>query len=233
MGDLSRVFLLISALAMFSCGGSIEPVAQDKAEDPLPATLIFPENNSECKEGTVINDQQSTITFQWEASTNTDSYTVHITNLETTSETIKDVHTNEAEITLDRSTPYKWYVTSESNSSEVVAQSATWKFYNAGNGEVSHAPFPAEAVNPEMGESIDLETGTVNLTWEGNDIDGDIVEFEIFYGSNNPPTTSLGVLTESNLGAEISAGQTYYWYVRTFDSQGNISESDTFEFKVN
>ena len=51
-------------------------------ESPGMVTLIFPENNTECKEGTIISDTQSEVAFRWNPSKNADSYILEINNLD-------------------------------------------------------------------------------------------------------------------------------------------------------
>jgi len=80
-----KLLFYLSALLILSCGGgddsgggtpTIPPPAA--IPDPSATSLIFPENNTECNEGVVVNDTQSTVTFRWENSQNTDSYEVNI-----------------------------------------------------------------------------------------------------------------------------------------------------------
>ena len=45
--------------------------------------LIAPANNETCLEGSIINDNQKEIVFQWGGSTNVTSYSLEIINLTT------------------------------------------------------------------------------------------------------------------------------------------------------
>lgn len=199
--------------------------------DPGSATLVFPENNLECTEGTVVNDLQSTITFQWQASQNTDSYEVNVKNLDTGDTQKTDSNTNEVPITLNSNTPYEWFVISKKNDSDARPESAKWKFYNAGAGVVNYAPFPAEAVNPKRGESI-AAASSVTLEWQGNDVDNDIAEFEVLFGTTAEPSSNIGSTFQSTMSVDVASGQTYYWRVITKDNVDNTSQSEIFDFKV-
>jgi len=205
-----------------------DPVSQG---DPSATNLVFPDNNLECTEGTVVSDTQSTVIFQWQASANTDSYEVNLKNLNTNSSSSINSNTNEASITLGRGVPYEWFVVSKSNGSNATAQSDTWRFYNAGGGVANYAPFPASAVSPTRGQTVSA-SGSIDLEWEGNDVDNDLTEFEVFFSTTNNPTTSLGTTAQSSISATISSGTTYYWRVISKDAAGNTSESDVFDFKV-
>ena len=232
--------LILMPIAMWSCGGSgggnggggTDDDGQGNIPDPSAATLVFPENNSECTEGSALNDDQSTITFQWNDAQNTDSYLVSVTNLNTGVSFSVPATQSEAPITVDRGTPYSWTVTSRANGTNATAESSTFRFYNEGPGITNYAPFPATAVQPSRGANL---SGTeVVLEWTGSDVDGDIVDYEVFLDTNADPSgNSLGVTAENSIeNVAVSAGTTYYWMVQTRDSAGNTSNSEVFQFRI-
>jgi len=139
-----HTFLGAFTLVLFlSCGGSTDSLPEEEQiEDPIAPTLIFPEDNTECQEGTIINDNQSRVLFQWNESQHTDSYEVHLENLDNGIESTHESNTNELGIVIERGTSYGWFVVSKSNESNEIAQSETWKFYNAGAAVVNHKCFP-------------------------------------------------------------------------------------------
>ena len=204
---------------------------QQNPDDPTAANLVFPENNTECIEGTVVNDLESSIKFQWEASSNTDTYDVNIRNLDLNVATTISANTNEVQVTLLQNTPYEWFVVSKVNEETTTAESEKWRFYNAGNGVENYAPFPAEAVSPTRGQTVSA-AGTITLEWSGNDVDNDIEEFEVLFGTSKDPTISLATTSQSSTTVNINSGQTYYWRVITKDEAGNRSQSEVFDFKV-
>ncbi|WP_058105253.1 hypothetical protein [Maribacter dokdonensis] len=232
-------FMFLFGLLLLSCGGGsdnetpIEPVAP-VVVDPSAASLIFPEDNTECNEG-VINandDTRSTVNFQWSASENTDSYEVKIKNLESGSVTTATSTTNQVDVLINRGTPYEWYVISLASGTTSTATSDTWSFYNQGQGIENYAPFPAIAITPQRGATITDTSSTVTLEWSTSDVDDDIVSYEILFDTVNEPTTSLGSTTNTTINASISTGNTYYWRVITKDSFDNTSNSELFEFRV-
>ena len=229
---------LISGLVACGGGGN-EPGSDpdpepDPVAAPLAATLVFPDNNSECNEGEVLNDTQRQVLFQWNASQNTDSYEVNLRDLSNNNFSRTVSNSNSALITLKRGNPYEWYVVSRANGTNETATSATWRFYNEGPGVTNYAPFPAVAVSPQRGASIN-STGTVTLEWEGSDIDNDLVEFEVYFGTDATADTLLETLSENSLQTDVTTGQgiVYYWRVRSRDSAGNTSFSEIFDFRVN
>jgi hypothetical protein len=198
---------------------------------PVAATLIFPDNNSTCIEGVIVSESNNRITFQWNEAQNTDSYTLVIRNLNTNQDINQSANTNQAAVTLDRGTPYQWYVISKAQGTNTTATSATWRFFNAGEGITNYTPFPADAVYPARGEQVPT-AGTLNLEWAGADVDDDITGFEVYLDTEATLGAAPVATTESTLEVTISSGQTYYWKVVTFDSAGNSSNSEIFEFSV-
>ena len=62
-------------LIQFNCSNDSGP------KDPLAPNLIFPNNNEACFDGTIVNDTQSSVDFQWSLSDNSVSYEVVVNNL--------------------------------------------------------------------------------------------------------------------------------------------------------
>ncbi len=225
-------FTIVLGIALTSCKKDNDNTDDvNNTEAPEAVALVFPDNNLECTAGTVVNDTQSSILFQWQNAANATSYEVKLTNLNTSTSTTMSTNTNEVSITIDRNTPFEWYVVSISSGTTETAESETWRFYNQGEGVLNYAPFPAMVESPTRGQTI-TSAGSVNLEWQGNDVDNDLVEFEVLFGNTSNPTTSVATTAQSSTVVSISAGQTYYWRVISKDSAGNTSLSEIFNFKV-
>ncbi|QBA64921.1 hypothetical protein [Muriicola soli] len=225
---------LLSALVL-SCGGGSDP---DPDPDPpvvIPApsaaSLIFPDDNTECNEGTIVNETQSTVTFRWSDSENTDSYQVNLRNLDNNNTSRTNSSINSADITILRGVPYEWFVVSRADGTNETASSPTWRFYNQGPGVENYAPFPADVVSPERGATVATAV-TVSLVWAGSDVDNDLEDFEVFFGTDSAALASLGTTTESTFDAAVESGMVYYWRIVSRDSQGNTSQSEIFDFRV-
>lgn len=231
---MRKILGLLSTAILLSCGGgdsTPEPPPPVVITPPSAAALIFPDNNTECNEGTVLNENQSVVTFRWTDAENADTYEVNLRNLSNNNTAKTNANINSVEITLLRGTPYEWFVVSRANGTTETATSTAWKFYNQGPGVENYAPFPAEAISPARGATV-AATGTVTLEWAGSDVDNDIADFELFLGIDAAALSSIGTTAESTLDATISAGTVYYWRVLSRDSQGNSSQSEIFEFRV-
>ena len=233
---MKKHIILTSVLSFFLILGcsSDDDGGDPPVVNPSASTLIFPDNNQECNEGVESSATQSTVTFRWNASDATDSYEVVLKNLDSQIESTHSATTNELAITILKATPYSWYVVSKSNSSEEDAQSPIWKFYNAGDAEQSHAPFPADLVAPAMGLNYEASTTSVTLMWQTTDIDGDLTNYDVLIGTTSPPTSSIvSSTTSTSFDATVSSGNTYYWRVIANDAEGNSSQSEVFQFRVN
>ncbi|MFD1162915.1 hypothetical protein [Hwangdonia seohaensis] len=222
------VFCIISACSSGDGGDApIDPI--EDVKDPTAATLVFPAANSECTEGTINTTTESTITFEWNASKYTDSYNLQLKDLNTGTVTSYSTSENSYAIKLKRGNPYSWFIVSRSNKTSKTGTSATWKFFNAGEGVSSYAPFPAEAVRPVLGANV--TSGDITLEWTTSDVDNDIESYNVNFGEVNPPTEFKTEITGTTLNnVTIEANKTYYWSVTTKDSQGNISYSEVFSF---
>lgn len=226
-------YILFSTFMVTSCGGGGEDITPaPEVTPPSASVLIFPEDNTECNEGTVISDTQSTVTFRWNVALDTDSYTVNVKNLNTNSITSQNTTNNQADITILRGVPYSWSVVSRANGTSRTATSQTWKFYNAGLPVESYIPFPAEVIRPQPGADVDASSGTVTLVWVGADIDNDIQNYTIFFGTENPPT-QINTVANTSLEVNVTAGTVYYWSILTRDSEGNTSNSEVWQFRAN
>lgn len=224
MKKIGIILLILVALGCSKDDGGGPPV-------PSAASLIFPDNNQECNQGIIVGSTQSTVTFRWSVSANSDSYNVVVKNLNNQITATHSTLVNELAITIQRGAPYSWYVVSKSADVVETAQSATWKFYNAGDPISSYTPFPADLVSPTLGATI-TGVSSQNLVWQGSDIDNDIVSYDVYFGTTNPPTTLNTNTASTSVNVSVAADNIYYWRVVTKDSQGNTSQSEIFQFKV-
>ncbi len=200
--------------------------------EPGKAVLVFPEQNSVCMEGRVISAEESAVDFRWSPSEYTDTYELTIKNLITAEVRTAGTAESHLEVVLGRNAPYSWYVTSKSRQTGVAAQSDVFRFYNAGPGAVSYAPFPAEILLPVMGQSV--PAGQVTLDWNGSDADGDLAVFDVYFGTSPNPDLFLSGLQDSKLeGVPVQANTVYFWRVISRDGAGNTSDSGVFRFSVN
>lgn len=232
--NIKQFLSVLSVVTLVGCSGGGDDdgggTPPPEAQSPEAALLISPIKDAECNQGNVISDDESTVTFEWNASKHTDDYTLVLKNLLDGSTKNIQVTATKKDENLLRGVPYSWYVISNSKATSKTATSEIWKLYNAGNGVENYAPFPAELVSPLMGG---VSKKTVSLSWNGNDIDKDIESYDVYLDTNNPPTTLQESTTTTSIkDIDLSADTAYFWMVITKDSEGNSSESPVFEFRT-
>ncbi|MFX0558401.1 hypothetical protein ACOCEA_16485 [Maribacter sp. CXY002] len=223
------IVITILSVLLSACGADLDLLDDILLEKQVE--LVFPENISECTEGTVISETKSEVVFKWTSLTeNTATYSVILTNLKTNTTTIIEATNTELLITLERGMPYSWFVSFASYDYPI---SEIWSFYNAGPGLESYLPFPATAVSPVSGASISSISTSVNLIWLGEDLDDDIKGYDLYFGIEaNPPLLVEDIEATRYNEIPVTAGQQYYWKIVTKDSVGNESESTIFTFIV-
>jgi hypothetical protein len=225
---MKRNITIALALLLAACGKKNGP---NPAKDPASAILTAPAKDQTCTNGTVLSNTESSVAFSWNASANTDAYELTVKNLLTQKDIVQQTTTPNATVTLSRNTPYSWSVTSKK--AKASAQSETWKFYNAGAGVTSYAPFPADIITPAFGEILSPANGKVNLTWKGSSVDNNISGYVVYFGPNNNPDIFRERITDAFVNdVTVSTNTTYYWRVVTVDKNGNISDSGMQNFYV-
>ncbi|WP_299125857.1 hypothetical protein [uncultured Winogradskyella sp.] len=200
------------------------------AQDPeVGVQLIFPFEGSLCNEGTNITPTESTVNFEWIPNDNALSYKLSVQNLDT--DVITEYITEDfiLPITIERSQAYRWVV--EYDIQEETKTSAIWNFYNAGPGEQTYAPFPAEILSPTMAENL-ASTTSITLQWSGSDVDDDIIGYDVYFGTESSPTLNTSDMTSNQLTVAVAPGSIYYWEIVTKDAEGNTSESGVYQFRI-
>ena len=240
---LSFVLIIVSCSAEDDDSGTTTPaVTQQPAPAPTPqvptpgkSSLSAPENNEVCYEGEEVDDSNSEVTFSWDASSDTDSYDLVITNQETSqSQTESGITSTSKAVTLATNVSYSWKVVSKANDTSDTTESDTWQFYLAGDGQENYAPFPATILSPTSGAALDSNNGSITLSWEGNDPDeGDSLTYTIYLdevdGLQDPIEEDS---SETELEVSVESGTTYYWRVKTSDGKSS-SFTLVYSFIVN
>ena len=231
MKALKKLLIFSVVTILFSCsgsdgngGGGVTP-PPPPPPSPTAATLTAAANNTECLDG-------ENVEFSWNASQNTDSYTIIIKNLLTAQSVSQTTTSTKVTIKLETGQPYSWYIVSSSNSTTTTAQSGKWKFYLKGEQTLNYAPFPADLTAPKSESTVNA--GSIKFEWSGSDVDtGDTLSYDIYVDTSNPPTTRIRTgHTSSTLDYTISEGGTYYWKIITKDNHGSNSDSGISMFKV-
>lgn len=234
--------VLIISTVLVSCGGSdsvdeviITPPVQS-IDPPTSSTLSIPINNEVCEEGTSVSEIQSSVNFQWTTGTNTDNYDLRIINLNN-NQTINqnNISATNKTVTLNKGTPYSWKITSKRNGTTETAESPTWKFYLSGEGVSNYPPYPSTLVSPTSGYTFPSDTSEIQLSWEGLHPESLSLTYDLYIDTTDglqDPVSSNQNLSETSKTIQVSSENSYYWRVKTTDSNNNSSYSIVYSFRV-
>ena len=238
-----KKIVFIFSLLLISCSGGGDGDSGGGGVDPPPpsppgdVTLTAPTNGKVCETGTSTSDTKSNVDFSWAASTNTSTYDLQVTNLNTSSAINKTgLSTTNTTVELDKGQPYIWKVISKNTSTTQTGTSSSWKFYLAGPGITNYAPFPAELKSPASGSTVSRSSdGKVTFSWEGSDPDqGDQLKYTLYVDKTDgkqSPTSDLSDITSKTVDVALDGGTLYYWRVKTSDGT-NSSFSIVYTFRT-
>ncbi len=207
---------------------------KDPPKLPQIAQLVAPQTNSECTTGESLNETTSRVEFQWMAADFVETYELRVTNLNTNVAQTISTQGLSAKLPLEKGAPFSWYVNTKNSQAAQITASETWRFYNVGS-ETTYPPFPPEIVFPKSSESVFKDVNNdVVLDWKGSDVDNDIVEYEVYFSTETPPSTLIATPSAGDTSQKVSvaSGTVYYWKVIAKDSEGNTADSGVFSFKV-
>ena len=239
---MKKLAYLFFILIFISCGGDGGDGGDGNVDPPPPSppgsvTLTAPANGKVCETGTSTSDTKSNVDFSWQASSNTSTYDLQVTNLNTSAVVNKTGLTStNSTVELDKGQPYIWKVISKNTSTTQTGTSTSWKFYLAGQGIKNYAPFPADLKAPVSGSTVSRSSdGKVTFTWEGSDPDqGDELKYTLYVDKTDgkqSPASDLTNITEKTVDVALDAGTLYYWRVKTSDGT-NSSFSMVYSFKT-
>jgi hypothetical protein len=93
-----------------------------------------------------------------------------------------------------------------------------------------NSPPELHNVYPENGETgVDIGA---NLSWTCNDPDGDIVTYDVYFGTTSPPPQMTWNQSETtyNPPGDMDYETLYYWYIIAWDEHGLHNTSDEWHF---
>ena len=228
---MKNYFYLMILILSISC-------SKDPAEvsNPTSFELIAPANNETCLEGSIINDNQKEIVFQWGGSTNATSYSLDIINLTTNVGQTLQSNGTSLSVKLTSAEPYSWKVIASGEAGAKSTSSELWKFFLAGDEVVNYAPFPPELISPRPSATIDVNSlNEIVLNWTCSDVDNDIVTYKVYLDTTDGSTLVREldyVQNNTELGVDVIIDGNYFWKVVAIDSNGNSSSSGVYSFKT-
>ncbi|PKB42214.1 hypothetical protein AX016_0377 [Cellulophaga sp. RHA19] len=224
---MKKILILVCLLALSCSKSSPKP--------PTTPELLFPLKSSECTTGVTLGTTNtSEVELAWNASARTDLYEVKITNLNTNLTQTLSTTTTKQKVVLDKGVAYSWFVTAKNDEVSETTASEIWKFYNAGS-QTTYPPFAAEIISPKSGQTVFKDTNNdVALEWLAEDVDNDIANYKVYFGTTTPPSGLLATNAPNNTTVKVGVviNTVYYWKVVTTDAEGNASDSGVYQFKA-
>lgn len=236
---MKKSVFVIVLVVLFGCskGNDNSPEEEALPLNPTVPTLIYPSNNEPCLDAVSLNDSQSQIAFQWNASDNVNNYTLVITNLNTNETQEFPVTSSPYTATLAKAEPFSWKVIANGEIGSTPAESDRWKFYLAGNSVTNYAPFPAELISPQAASTVSANNNDeITLIWLATDVESDIATYTLYMDSTDASTEITQIAhAEGNMeyNVMVTSGATYFWRIVSLDQTGNTSDSGTYGFRVN
>lgn len=232
---MKKLIILINILVLFSCSKSDEGNEPDIIPEPTPvkntAPTIpvkkFPANGLLCTDNPVE--------FSWNSSTDKDAdaitYEIELSRNQTFTEIIEErtVSTLNVSVELEKGIEIYWRVRAKDNKEEFSSFSPIWSFYTEGEGVVNYIPFTPSLIYPVAFMKVD--ENPVMLEWTSDDVDGDIISYDIYFGETTPPILVKENSAESTYVVSVAPDKTYYWKIVVKDDSGGQSIGDIWQFK--
>ncbi|MEO9891512.1 hypothetical protein [Aurantibacter sp.] len=218
MKSIYIFLVLIVMLLIAGCEGKFEP--NNPVSYLSAADLIFPNDEELCLEGEISEAGKIKIPFSWSAVDGATNYRISIKAEGNAEEFTFETTDTKADLDVELGTMYTWKVFAINESSET--ESNVWSFYSQGAPINNYAPFPAVIMIVNEGN------GLIDLAWQSNDLDNDIVSYSVYLSLENPPSIYLENTTatsENNI--PVTSSMTYYIVMETKDALGNSTESKT------
>ena len=232
-----RSLYFIISLILISCSG--EDIQNSTDDDPktqkpvnkAPSSpkLILPENNLACT--------YSTMTFEWEQSTDPEGENVHyefeLSEKENFEDLIETVETSNTSVSLDleKGTSYYWRVLSLDEDGNESDHDEIRSFFTEPSLTYNSIPQNPNSENPLNNTTVDKDLSL--LEWISTDQDGDSLTFDVYFGIANPPPLIKENIKENSIKINLNEVTTYYWQIIAKDAQGAKAVGPVWKFNVN
>jgi len=222
------IYLSIISILFISCGDDSD--SEDKNAAPTVPVITSPVDNELC-----VNNA---VDFEWEESTDKNNdditYLIEIAkdNQFTQIVTIEEGAFNSLNGELEKNTAYYWRIKAKDSQGLSSDYTSVYKFYTAGEAVVNHLPFSPELLTPTL-NSV-LTTTDYTLKWNATDADSDILSYDVYLGTVNPPTSAITTNTSAtSLNVKLESAKEYYWKVVAKDNKGGETIGQVWKFKTN
>ncbi|MFC1593750.1 hypothetical protein ACFL38_00290 [Candidatus Omnitrophota bacterium] len=133
--------------------------------------------------------------------------------------------------TLEYGTTYFWRIVASDGQADPVA-SPEWSFTTEEQVSGDNEP-PSAAFGPWPSSGTSGRDRYTDVTWNASvDPDGDVVTYDVYFGTTNPPATVVreGISNTWHDTGELVYGVTYYWQISATDDKSAPVFSDVWNF---
>lgn len=230
--QIIRLFFLLLAFA--SCEG--EAVEEPEVTPPVQANL--PPGTPVLK--TPVDKLACTYTslsFEWERAEDPEGgivyYRFQLSEDSNFENVVVDMVLPQPLVTrdLESGKNYFWRVKAKDEAENKSPFSEVRSFYTEPDLSYNHIPYPPETVYPA--DRAEISSGKIILEWQTEDPDGDILIYDLYFGTTNPPDLLLEGLESNIQEVDLQASTTYFWKVVAKDPNNAYAESPVWTFKRN
>ena len=129
--------------------------------------------------------------------------------------------------TLNNNTTYYWKIIAKDDHNHTT-EGAIWQFTTTDGSNNQSPLLPSNPIPADQSNNISIST---TLQWECTDPENDPLTFDVYFGTNNPP--SLATVNQSEFSfvpGILSQNTQYYWKIVAKDDQANQTEGVIWTF---
>jgi hypothetical protein len=93
---------------------------------------------------------------------------------------------------------------------------------------------PNEPHSPAPGNGLKVIGPSINLTWEADDPDGDLIFYDVYFGKTNPPLKIISgdIFNRTIKVDSLEKSTTYYWKICVKDWYGASAMGQVWELNI-
>ena len=228
---MKKHYTLIAALLLVitSCDSEPDTPTPPLNEPPTSPELLSPTDAALC--------QNTDLTFTWSESIDPDGneiiYQIDISEVADFSTIYKSGKTGSTSkvFTLIKGQLFYWRVKAIDSNDASSDFSTPWQFITESDGIANYVPFAPTLIAPS--DYSQINDTSVNLEWTCDDLDGDDLSYDLYYGTSQDLESIEEDLNQTTFTlSNLTSGDTLFWKVVAHDSHGNSSVGKLWQFTI-